>query len=569
MLRDRNQLHADRERDPQHELEDQVPGKQTLTENLAGPRPRLRGLITSSVGLGGRNKRRDVGAVQRALEKHGHSPGAIDRRVGPRTIASIKAFQARIYAHPDGLIEVGAKTELLLTHSVLAQPSTARHEPAHHEPAHREPAQALQVNAVPVTPAASPARSSRKSAALDSPEDVRETLARITAYESAIQRAAEHFHISPEDIRAIIGVESRGNPHARAGGPRSASGLMQVTEETWRQVAKTFPELAAYADFATHWSHPEINIMFGTATLASKRKSLERLGVPVDGPHFTELAVAAYNGGEGVVSLAMQHARSTGCVDPEADCLKFEHLSHGVEHAGESRDQQIWKYYMPGSSGAVRNKSGTREEAIRLKTEEILKYPTRISHYLDAERRDTANALSTNAPAHATTPAAANQREASGRPRRAQPEPTSATYEQIARNFSAPIPGTSLTWHDALYLPEWGRHALPSDMTGDSTDVVLAAIQRQALALEKLSAQFGRPLRVHSWLRPPAYNRKVRGAARSAHMRGTATDFHIDGISAEAVRRMLKAEPTLYPGAGENNVSWVHIDLEHHRWFNP
>jgi hypothetical protein len=24
-----------------------------------------------------------------------------------------------------------------------------------------------------------------------------------------------------------------------------------------------------------------------------------------------------------------------------------------------------------------------------------------------------------------------------------------------------------------------------------------------------------------------------------------------------------------YPGAGENNVSWVHIDLEHHAWFNP
>jgi hypothetical protein len=31
----------------------------------------------------------------------------------------------------------------------------------------------------------------------------------------------------------------------------------------------------------------------------------------------------------------------------------------------------------------------------------------------------------------------------------------------------------------------------------------------------------------------------------------------------------LKANPKLYPGAGENNVSWVHIDLEHHAWFNP
>jgi hypothetical protein len=48
-----------------------------------------------------------------------------------------------------------------------------------------------------------------------------------------------------------------------------------------------------------------------------------------------------------------------------------------------------------------------------------------------------------------------------------------------------------------------------------------------------------------------------------------ATDFHMDGITAEAVRKELKANPKLYPGAGENNVSWIHIDLEHHAWFNP
>ena len=32
---------------------------------------------------------------------------------------------------------------------------------------------------------------------------------------------------------------------------------------------------------------------------------------------------------------------------------------------------------------------------------------------------------------------------------------------------------------------------------------------------------------------------------------------------------VVKANPDLYPGAGENNVSWNHLDLEHKRWFNP
>jgi hypothetical protein len=43
----------------------------------------------------------------------------------------------------------------------------------------------------------------------------------------------------------------------------------------------------------------------------------------------------------------------------------------------------------------------------------------------------------------------------------------------------------------------------------------------------------------------------------------------MDGITAEAVRKELKANPKIYPGAGENKVTWVHLDLEHHAWFTP
>jgi uncharacterized protein YcbK (DUF882 family) len=100
-------------------------------------------------------------------------------------------------------------------------------------------------------------------------------------------------------------------------------------------------------------------------------------------------------------------------------------------------------------------------------------------------------------------------------------------------------------------------------------DTVLSNIERQAAALQHVSNHFGKSIVVHVWLRPPAYNRQIGGASNSAHLRGDATDFHMPGITAEAVRRELKSHPGIYPGAGENNVSWVHLDLEHHAWFNP
>jgi peptidoglycan hydrolase-like protein with peptidoglycan-binding domain len=145
----------------------------------------------------------------------------------------------------------------------------------------------------------------------------------------------------------------------------------------------------------------------------------------------------------------------------------------------------------------------------------------------------------------------------------------SPSYDAIAKNFKTTIPGSQFTWHDALWLPSWGRHAKPSDVTNTSMDTVLRNIEKQAAALQEVENHLGKRIVVHCWLRPPKYNKQIGGASNSSHLRGMATDFHVEGMSAEAVRKVLKAKPDLYPGAGENNVSWNHLDLEHKRWFNP
>jgi len=144
------------------------------------------------------------------------------------------------------------------------------------------------------------------------------------------------------------------------------------------------------------------------------------------------------------------------------------------------------------------------------------------------------------------------------------------TYAQISKNFNSNIPGSQFfTWHEALYLPSWGRHVKPSDVTNTSMETVLNNIEKQAHQLDKVRQHFGKAVVVHCWLRPPAYNKQIGGASNSAHLRGTATDFHVEGVSAETVRNAVKSGKIKYPGAGENNVSWVHLDLEHKSWFNP
>jgi hypothetical protein len=48
----------------------------------------------------------------------------------------------------------------------------------------------------------------------------------------------------------------------------------------------------------------------------------------------------------------------------------------------------------------------------------------------------------------------------------------------------------------------------------------------------------------------------------SAHMRGQAVDFHVDGMAAEEVRQYLVLKQNLwpYPFRLESGVNWVHLD---------
>ena len=216
------------------------------------------------------------------------------------------------------------------------------------------------------------------------PDDIKGELERTKQWEDTIQRAAKRFDVRPEEIRAIIGTESAAHPNRRAddnakeksaGGAR---GLMQVVKATWDQVKGTYPELAPY-DFESNWNKPAVNIMFGAATLALKRKALKKFGL--EGPNSNKMSVIAYNAGEGVVKEAYRAAKEAGSTQPDVDFMKFEHLAHALRKFPSS-----YRYWMPGKTGGKQNKSGTVDEAIKLKIErEVMGYAGKVEERMKAQ----------------------------------------------------------------------------------------------------------------------------------------------------------------------------------------
>jgi soluble lytic murein transglycosylase-like protein len=98
--------------------------------------------------------------------------------------------------------------------------------------------------------------------------------ASVPRYEPIVQQAARRHGLSPQLIRAVITVESAGDPRARS--PRQAKGLMQLTDST-----------AGMLGVTDVWD-PQQNIDAGARYL---RRLLDRF----DGN--LEHALAAYNAG--------------------------------------------------------------------------------------------------------------------------------------------------------------------------------------------------------------------------------------------------------------------------------
>ena len=83
--------------------------------------------------------------------------------------------------------------------------------------------------------------------------------------------------------------------------------------------------------------------------------------------------------------------------------------------------------------------------------------------------------------------------------------------------------------------------------------------------ISAIKAEFGKPLTIQSGFRDPVRNRKVGGAAKSAHLRNTAVDLSFDKTKADTIRLIELASKYGAGGIGVYGLGNVHIDTEERR----
>jgi uncharacterized membrane protein YqhA len=99
----------------------------------------------------------------------------------------------------------------------------------------------------------------------------------------------------------------------------------------------------------------------------------------------------------------------------------------------------------------------------------------------------------------------------------------------------------------------------------DNTDKILIDIDLVNL-LQKIRTHFNKPVTINSAYRTPTYNKKVGGASNSQHLKGTAADIVVSGVSPVIVA--MYAEEIVAGGVGLYD-NFVHIDTRSvkYRWI--
>ena len=97
----------------------------------------------------------------------------------------------------------------------------------------------------------------------------------------------------------------------------------------------------------------------------------------------------------------------------------------------------------------------------------------------------------------------------------------------------------------------------------DGSDPVLVA-PALVMVLESIRTHFGKPVRVHSGYRTPAYNKKVGGKPHSQHTCGTAADLSIPGVPPQKVADYARQLMPDWGGVGVYKT-FTHIDVREKR----
>lgn len=138
---------------------------------------------------------------------------------------------------------------------------------------------------------------------------------------------------------------------------------------------------------------------------------------------------------------------------------------------------------------------------------------------------------------------------------------------------------SNFTVKEALYLPRWGRLANTGDGLNDDIKQNLIILFNKMELVRTTCGKY--PIVVHCSYRPQFYNKLVKGALKSAHLSGSACDFHVVGFESNNGCDIIRS--IIYPKLEEFNIrmediddlevrNWLHIDFKEpnpNRFFEP
>lgn len=127
--------------------------------------------------------------------------------------------------------------------------------------------------------------------------------------------------------------------------------------------------------------------------------------------------------------------------------------------------------------------------------------------------------------------------------------------------------------NECLYLPSWPFQRMATEADG-LNDQIKNSLYALCQKMDMVREFFAAPIVVHCTYRPFAYNALVKGAENSAHTRGMAMDWSIDGLDCDKVRELLLPSLESLGMRMENlpGSKWIHLDISpviNERFFKP
>lgn len=113
------------------------------------------------------------------------------------------------------------------------------------------------------------------------------------------------------------------------------------------------------------------------------------------------------------------------------------------------------------------------------------------------------------------------------------------------------------TFYEATYSSYGRRHRIENYPTRADYKRILKTAQR----MERIRRIVGSQIHINSWYRGYKINRRVGGSSTSAHVKGLAVDFRVNGSERKAFQKIIKSRYSFDQIIYYGRKGYIHISF--------